>query len=65
MKKGSVVARFHIFALVYLIKNCINDTVSRFEKAKEDNLIMAATYLFGDIIIIHLLRTEEYEEYVA
>ena len=48
---------YHIFAAINVVERWIKDTIFRFHKSKKDDLIMAATNLFGDVFNI-LLRME-------
>ena len=53
LTKSSAFAGYHIFAPADLIEIYIKGAIFRFHKTKKDDLIMAATNLFGNIIIVH------------
>ena len=52
-RKSSVFAGCHTFASAGYIERYIEDAIFRFHETKKDDLIMAATNLFGNIINIH------------
>ena len=52
-RKSPVFAGYHIFVPASLIERYMEDAVFRFHETKEDDPIMAATNLFGNIINIH------------
>ena len=53
-RKLPVFAGYHTFAPAGYIERYMEDAVFRFHETKKDDLIMAATNLFGSIINIHL-----------
>ena len=52
-RKSPAFAGYHIFASAGHIGRYMEDTIFRFHKTKKDDLIMAATNFFGNIINIH------------
>ena len=52
-RKSPGFAGYHIFASAGYIERYMEDAVFRFHETKKDDLIMAATYFFGNIISIH------------
>ena len=52
-RKSPGFAGYHIFASAGYIERYIEDAVFRFHETKKDDLIMAATNFFGNIISIH------------
>ena len=52
-RKSSAFSGYHIFAPACHIEKGLKDAIFRFHKTKNDDPIMAATYLFGNIINIH------------
>ena len=52
-RKSSVFAGCHIFVPAGHIERYMEDAIFRFHETKKDDLIMAATNLFGNIINIH------------
>ena len=52
-RKSPAFAGYHIFAPASLIERYMEDAIFRFHKTKKDDSIMAATNLFGNIIILH------------
>ena len=52
-RKSPVFAGYHIFEPAGHIERYVEDTIFRFHKTKEDDPIVAATNLFGNIINIH------------
>ena len=52
-RKSPVIAGYHIFASASHIERYMEDAVFRFHEATKDDLIMAATNLFENIISIH------------
>ena len=52
-RKSNVFAGYHIFAPAGYIEKYIEHPIFRFHETKKDDLIMAATDLFGNIINIH------------
>ena len=52
-RNSHVFAGYHIFAPVGYIERYMEDAIFKFQETKKDNLIMAATNLFGNIINIH------------
>ena len=52
-RKLAVFAGYHIFASASHIERYMDDAVFRFHETKKDDLIMAATNLFENIISIH------------
>ena len=51
-RKSKVFARYHIFTLGCHIERYMEDAIFRLHETKKDNPIMAATFLFGNIISI-------------
>ena len=52
-RNSHVFAGYHIFAPTGYIERYMEDTIFKFQETKKDDLIMAATNLFGNIINIH------------
>ena len=52
-RKSSVFSGYHIFAPACYIEKSIEIPIFRFHETENDDLIMAATNLFGNIINIH------------
>ena len=52
-RKSPAFAGYHIFALAGYIERYMEDVIFRFHETKNDDLIMAAANLFGNIINIH------------
>ena len=52
-RKSPVLAGYHIFASASHIERYMEDAIFRFHETINDDLIMAATSLFGNIINIH------------
>ena len=52
-RKSSVFASYHIFAPAGYIERHMEGTIFSFHETKKNDLIMAATNLFGSIINIH------------
>ena len=50
-RKSSLFAGYHIFVLASLIERYMEDAIFMFHETKKDDPIMAATNLFGNIII--------------
>ena len=55
-RKSSVFSGYHIFALACYIEKYIEIPIFRLHETENDDLIMAATNLFGNIINIHPLK---------
>ena len=53
IEKFSVFAGYHVFAPAGFIERYMEGAIFRFYKTKKDDLIMAATNFFGNIITIH------------
>ena len=52
-RKSPVFAGYYIFASASHIERYMEDAIFKFHETKKDDLIMAATSLFGNIINIH------------
>ena len=52
-RKSPVFAGFHIFASADYIERYMEDAIFSFHETKKDDIIIAATNLFGNIINIH------------
>ena len=52
-RKSPIFASFHIFASADYIERYMEDAIFRFHETKKDDIIKAATNLFGNIINIH------------
>ena len=52
-RKSPAFADYHIFAPVGYIERYMEDAVFRFRETRKDDVIMAATNLFGNVINIH------------
>ena len=52
-RKSPAFAGYHIFAPASYIERYMKDAIFRFHETKNDDSIMAATNLFGNIINIH------------
>ena len=52
-RKSPAFAGYHIFVSAGHIEIYMEDAIFRFHKTKKDDLIMAATNLFGEIISTH------------
>ena len=52
-RKSPAFADYHIFAPAGYIERYMEDAVFRFHETRKDDVIMAATNLFGNVINIH------------
>ena len=52
-RKSPVFTGYHIFTTASLIKKYVESAIFRFHESKRDDLIMAVTNLYGNIINIH------------
>ena len=52
-RKSSAYAGYHIFPPAGHIERYMEDAIFRFHESKNDDLIMVATNLFGNIINVH------------